>query len=270
MPPDPTLNEMVKTVRSRCGAESFEVAVILGSGLGALLEEAAAAVRIPYREIPGLPPVTVAGHAGCLAAGELQGRRVLLFGGRFHLYEGHSVDQVVLPVRLAQALGCRRLLLSNAAGGINPEYRTGDFMCIADHLNLLGVNPLRGLQNPFLDLTHLYHLDLYAPLQERARAQGIRLHQGVLAALPGPSYETPAEIRMLKGFGADAVSMSTVPEAIMGKYLGMEVAGLSLIANAAAGTSLSPLDHAEVLVAARNGAESFGDLVRSLLPAWPA
>lgn len=256
------------TVRRRAGEIPFDLAVILGSGLGPLTDEVEGAVSFAYAELPCFPSVAVAGHAGRLVTGTLHGQRVLLFAGRYHLYEGYSAFQVTSPVRLAHLLGCRRLLLTNAAGGINPGYAPGDFMFIADHLNLLGDNPLRGFRDdPFLDLSRLYRTDLHPPLLAFARREGIPLHLGVLAALPGPSYETPAEIRMLHLLGADAVSMSTVPEAIMGKYLGMEVTGLSMIANQAAG--LAPvLRHADVLTAAQDAAGHFSSLVRGLMTAW--
>ncbi len=251
------------------GGEGFELAIVLGSGLGALADEVEAVVSIPFRNLPCFPPATVPGHAGSLAAGILDGWRVLLFNGRHHIYEGYDARQVTASVRLAHFLGCGRLLLTNAVGGINDRYRAGDFMVIADHLNLLGDNPLRGrTENPFVDLTRLYDLSFFPALLNYARSRGIGLHQGILAALPGPSYETPAEIRMLQRLGADAVSMSTVPEAIMGKYLGMEVAGLSFVSNAAAGLATSPLSHAEVLEAGRRGAEHFSSLVRRLLLQW--
>ncbi|PLX83984.1 MAG: purine-nucleoside phosphorylase [Desulfuromonas sp.] len=256
-------------LRRLTGTETFELAVVLGSGLGDLAEQVDGALAIDYPALKCFPPTGVSGHAGRLVAGTLEGFRVLVFQGRYHLYEGYDALQVTLPVRLAGALGCSRLLLSNAAGGINPDYRPGDFMFIADHINLMGDNPLRGaFGNPFLDLTHLYKKDLYPQLLAFAGKQGIRLHSGVLAALTGPSYETPAEIRALSVLGADAVSMSTVPEAIMGRHLGMDVAGLSLISNVAAGLSAESPDHGEVLAAGRQGALAFGDLLRHLLLLW--
>lgn len=258
-----------RAVRSRAGEEPFDLAIVLGSGLGEVGDEVAGAAAFSYGELPEWPATTVAGHSGRLLAGLLEGARVLVFAGRFHMYEGLSARQVTLPVRLARALGCGRLLLTNAAGGINPDFAPGDPMFICDHINLLGDNPLRGVrENPFLDLSRVYEDRLHSPLSSFAREAGIPLRRGVLAALPGPSYETPAEVRMLGRLGADAVSMSTVPEAIMGKYLGMEVAGLSLIANAAAGLAPGPLDHAEVLEASRRGAASMARLVRGLAALW--
>jgi purine-nucleoside phosphorylase len=263
------LEATASVIRRQVGEEPFALAVVLGSGLGALADQAAEAVVFPYADLPALPPAGVAGHAGRLVAGWLGGCRVLFFQGRHHIYEGYDARQAAAPVRLAHELGCRRLLLTNAAGGVNGDYRAGDFMLIADHLNLLGDNPLRGERDhPFVDLSSLYAQGMFAALDAFARQRGIRLHRGVLAALPGPSYETPAEIRALRLLGADAVSMSTIPEAIMGKYLGMEVAGLSFIANVAAGLSDVPLSHDEVLAAGRQGEKDFGMLVRQLIARW--
>lgn len=263
------LQEARDAVVQSAGSKPFDLAIVLGSGLGALAAQVDSAVFIPYQDLPCFPTATVAGHAGRLVAGTLQGWRVVLFQGRHHLYEGYAARQVTVSVRLAHELGCRRLLLTNAVGGINRDYSPGDFMFIDDHINLMGDNPLRGeYSNPFVDLTHLYRQALFPPLQEYAREEGIALHRGVLAALSGPSYETPAEIRMLQRLGADAVSMSTVPEAIMGKYLGMEVAGLSFVSNVAAGLSSLPLAHDEVLEAGRRGAEHLNALVRRMVLLW--
>lgn len=264
------IREVAEAVRRQAGGEPFALAVVLGSGLGALAGEAEPLGVFPYAEFTAFPPVQqVAGHAGRLVAGTLEGRRILFFQGRHHLYEGLTARQVAVPVRIAHALGCRRLLLTNAAGGVNEAFRAGDFMLIADHLNLLGDNPLRGERHdPFVDLSALYRQEFFPALFEFARQQDIRLHRGVLAALPGPSYETPAEIRALRLLGADAVSMSTVPEAIMGHYLGLEVAGLSLIANAAAGLSSAPLSHEEVLASGQRGASRMALLVRRLTALW--
>jgi purine-nucleoside phosphorylase len=264
------IDQLAETVRTRTGLPEFELAVILGSGLGALVAEVEAAFSFFYRDYSCFPTATAAGHAGLLTAGLFQGRPTLLFSGRFHLYEGYSARQVAIPVRIARELGCRRLLLTNAAGGINDRYRAGDFMYITDHLNLLGDNPLRGVAgDPFLDLCHLYHPEFFQPLRKFAQQNGIHLHQGVLAALPGPSYETPAEIRALRHLGADAVSMSTVPEAIQGKFLGMEIVGLSFIANLAAGLSNAPLRHQDVLDQGNRAADHFRLLVRQLVSLWP-
>lgn len=263
------LSEAHALLRQETGDEPFEIAVVLGSGLGSLADKVGQGISLPYRDLPCFPPATVAGHRGRLVAGTLEGRRVLLLQGRHHLYEGYDARQVTIGVRLARRAGCRRLLLSNACGGINPGYRPGDFMFIADHINMLGDNPLRGIGgSSFVDLSELYRQDLFAPLLQFSQTHGIRLHRGVLAAMPGPSYETPSEIRMLRTLGADVASMSTVPEAIMGKYLGMEVAGLSFIANPAAGTGKQPLVHDEVLQMGQQNEDRFSALARHLITLW--
>jgi purine-nucleoside phosphorylase len=256
-------------LRQRLGTQEFDLAIVLGSGLGCIADHVEDAVSVDYPDIPGFSHMQIKGHAGRLVAGRFQGWRMLFFQGRYHLYQGLDARQVVLPVRIANDLGCRRLLLTNASGGINSAYHPGDFMLIEDHINLQGDNPLRGEpQHPFVDLSQLYLQALFGPLQNWAQQQGIALHRGVLAALMGPSYETPAEIRMLQRLGVDAVSMSTVPEAIMAKYLGMDVVGLSLISNIAAGLSSHPLDHQDVLRIGTQGADDFLRLVRRLICLW--
>lgn len=266
---DSAANDEMADFVSALGEKPFEVAIILGSGLGDLGQQVEHARHVPYVDIPFLPPTTVSGHSGKLILGELVGRRVAVFQGRFHLYEGHDAYRATVTVRLARALGCGKLLLSCAAGGIKPGCSPGDFMFVVDHLNLTGDNPLRGQAgDPFLDLSRLYNRSLLEPLRVCAQEQGVRLHTGVLAALMGPCYETPAEVRMVGALGGDAVSMSTVPEAIMGKYLGMDVAALALIANAAAGLSGTHLDHQDVLAAGRKRGEQFAGLVRSAVANW--
>ncbi len=256
-------------LRHRLGRGPYDLAVILGSGLGSLADQVENAVYVDYRDIPGFPHVQIEGHAGRLVAGRFQGWQTLIFQGRYHLYQGFDARQVSLPVRIAHDLGCQRLLLTNAVGGICPAFAPGDFMLIDDHLNLMGDNPLRGEPlHPFVDLSNVYLQALYVPLQNFARQQGIPLHRGVLAALMGPSFETPAEIRMLQRLGADAVSMSTVPEAIMGRYLDMDIVGLSLVSNNAAGLASAPLDHQHVLQVCSSSAGNFNNLVRQLVQLW--
>lgn len=263
------IQQVAEAVRRQAGDEPFALAIVLGSGLGTLVEKADPLAALPYGEFAAFPPCRVAGHAGRLVAGFLDGRRVLIFQGRHHLYEGLTARQVSVPARIAHALGCGKLLLTNAVGGVNREFCPGDFMVIADHLNFLGDNPLRGERaNPFVDLSNLYRQDFFPQLLAFARKEGIRLHRGTLAALPGPSYETPAEIRALRLLGADAVSMSIVPEAIMGRYLGLEIAGLSLVANAAAGLTSAPLSHEDVLASGRQRAEQLAILVRRMVDLW--
>ncbi len=260
---------LLTAINAAAGSEPFELAIILGSGLGALADQVETAAVLAYADYDCFPPLAVAGHAGRLVVGRLDDLRVLVFAGRFHLYQGLTALQAGLPVRIAHRLGCRRLLLTNAAGGIDPELVPGHFLFIEDHLNLLGDNPLRGLrENTFLDLSTLYARRFWPELSAFAVRAGIPLRSGVLAAVPGPSYETPAEVRALRLLGAAAVGMSTVSEAILGRYLGMEVAGLSFIANRAAGLAGGPLSHEEVLAAARDGGMGLAELIRELCRLW--
>jgi purine-nucleoside phosphorylase len=243
-------------LRERAGGD-FDVAVVLGSGwLPAADALGAAGYELPVTELPGFAPPGVAGHAGRIRAVEAGGRRCLVFVGRTHLYEGRGVDPVVHPIRTALAAGVGTFVLTNAAGGLRPErQRVGDPVLIADHLNLTGHNPLTGAT--FVDLTEAYS----GRLRELAREIDPELSEGVYAALHGPSYETPAEIRMLRTLGADLVGMSTVPEAIAARAGGADVLGVSLVTNIAAGLTGAPLDHAEVLAAGRAAAERMGALL---------
>lgn len=267
--PDENLAEVVAAVHDQLGADPFDLAIILGSGLGQVAADVDQPARWKYNSFSCFPPGVVEGHEGQLVAGVLHGRKTLLFQGRFHMYQGLSAWQAAMPVRLAHALGCTRMLLTNAVGGIHADLVPGRFMFVSDHLNLLGDNPLRGLDgDTFVDLTRLYRTDLFAPLQAAVLSQGEGLCQGVLAAVPGPSYETPAEVRALQLLGADAVSMSLVPEAIMARYLRMEVVGLSFTANRAAGLGTQGLCHEEVLATGRLGAADLSDLVKQLCRLW--
>lgn len=246
-----------------------ELAVVLGSGLSAVLDQLCDARQIGYADIPGFTASGVAGHSGLLHSGILFGRPVLLFQGRYHCYEGYSAWQVTAPVRLAASLGCRKLLLTNAAGGIVDDMCSGDFMLVSDHINMSGQNPLVGRdEREFIDLGGLYRQDFYSVLKGRLQEQGLVLHCGVLAWMLGPSYETPAEIRMLQLFGASAVSMSTIPEAIIGKYCRLEVVALSYISNLAAGKSSGGLNHQDVLASGREAGPSLRKLFASLFPLW--
>lgn len=265
------LSALVETVRARAGCEPIALAIVLGSGLGGLVDQLESPILFSYRDFPCFPALQIAGHQGQLIVAQLDGVRVLVFQGRYHVYQGLTARQVALPALVAKDLGVPRLLLTNAVGGINPTYHAGDFIYVADHLNFLGDNPLRGeTVNPFIDLCQLYRQEYHPPLADFAAAEGIRLHRGVLAAMAGPSYETPAEIRALALLGADAVTMSTVPEAILGHYLGLEVVALSFIANAAAGRNSAALDHQDVLAAGVAGEKAFSLLVRHLAALWAA
>lgn len=245
------------------------VLLVLGSGLGALAREIADPTRIPYAEIPGFPPGNVVGHPGALVCGTLEGVAVAAMQGRFHLYEGWAPEQVVAPVRAFASLGIETMLVTNAAGGVRPGMRPGDLMLIADHLNLLWKNPLTGAVFPgedrFPDMSEPYDAELRRMALEVARELEIPLSEGVYAALTGPSYETPAEIRMLRGWGADAVGMSTVPEVLVARARYIRVVGISCITNLAAGLGGGALSHAEVLATGERVKESFSRLLRGLL-----
>jgi purine-nucleoside phosphorylase len=249
------------------------VALILGSGLGALGDELDNATTIPFRDIPGFPTAAVAGHAGRLLLGELAGVTCVTLQGRFHLYEGHDAATVALPTRVMLGLGARALIVTNAAGGINPGFEPGDVMLIEDHINLTGRNPLVGPvvegETRFPDMTAPYDPALRELAVRVAAADGLRLAQGVYAAVLGPSYETPAEIRMLATLGADAVGMSTVPEVLAARARGARVLGISLISNAAAGLSPVPLTHDEVVAAGVEARGRFSRLVRGILRGIP-
>jgi purine-nucleoside phosphorylase len=244
------LDEAAAAVRARTALRPA-IGVVLGSGLGAFADSLDEAVAAPFGEIPHFPAPTVAGHGGTLALGRSRGVPVAVLKGRVHFYEGYSLDQVVFPVRVLGRLGVKTLVLTNAAGAINPSFAPGDLMVIEDHLNLLG-NPLLGsnegaLGPRFPDMSEVYDRGLRDVAETACRAASARCHRGVYVALTGPSYETPAEIRMLRTLGADAVGMSTVPEVIAARHMGMRVAGLSCLTNMAAGVTGKALDHREVL-----------------------
>lgn len=234
---------------------SPELGVVLGSGLGFFAEEQLEIVgRIAYTDLDGLPAATVSGHSGQFIYGRMRGRKVICMQGRLHYYEGYSMELLTLPIRLLASLGVSTLVLTNAAGGINPAYRPGDFMLIADHINFLGTNPLIGLSalaGPrFPDMSAVYDPILRRRIRDWAAEENLSLNEGTYLATTGPSFETPAEIRAFATLGADAVGMSTVPEAIVARQQGMSVVGLSCITNAAAGLSTGPLSHEEVAATA--------------------
>ena len=258
-----------KAIRKRAASQQPAVAVILGSGLGGLSKSIGDAVRIPFGDIPGFPEATVAGHEGAVIVGSLGGREIVALSGRFHLYEGHPAALAAFPVRVFHALGARDLFVSNAAGGISPKLAVGDLMMISDHLNLMGTNPLVGEAQEgeirFPDMTDAYNPGLRWLLRTTAERLGITLREGVYAGLLGPSYETPSEVKMLKLLGADAVGMSTVPEVIVARALGMRVVGVSCITNAAAGVTGAALSHAEVLETTNRVSAAFESLVTEFL-----
>jgi purine-nucleoside phosphorylase len=244
--------------------------LILGSGLSGVVDEIAEATRIPYTEIPGFPHSTVAGHAGALVAGRWGGVEVVAMAGRFHLYEGWTPRDIARPIRALCGLGPRVMVLTNAAGGLRPGMKPGDLMLIADHLNLMSRNPLIGPveegEERFPDMSDPYDAAFRREAEAVALEQRIRLEQGVYAALAGPSYETPAEIRMLARLGADAVGMSTVPETIVARARGVRVLGISCITNLAAGLAGHPLSHEEVMEVGNTVRDRLARLVAGVLP----
>jgi purine-nucleoside phosphorylase len=258
-----------QAIGKRAAGRQPAVAVILGSGLGGLASAIENAVRIPFGDIPGFPEATVVGHEGAAIVGDIGGRAVVALSGRFHMYEGHPAALAAFPVRVFHAMGVRELFVSNAAGGISSRLAVGDLMMISDHLNLMGANPLVGPieegETRFPDMTDAYDPGLRKVLRTTAEALDIPLREGVYAGLLGPSYETPSEVKMLRMLGADAVGMSTVPEVIMARALGIRVAGISCITNAAAGVTGSALSHAEVLETTRRVSGAFEALVTEYL-----
>jgi purine-nucleoside phosphorylase len=258
-----------RTIRARTSLEA-RVAIVLGSGLGAFAEEFEGAVTIPYKEIPGFVSSTAQGHVGSLVIGKVEDVPVLAMQGRVHFYEGYSLEEVTFPIRTFKLLGIETLILTNAAGGIDVQLSQGALMVISDHINLMGINPLRGTNDDrfgprFPDMSEVYSRELQELVIEEARALDIIARRGIYAGLAGPSYETPAEIHMLRAFGADAVGMSTVPEAIVARHMGMNVLGISCITNMAAGISEHPINHEEVMETGQLVRTSFTRLLRRLI-----
>jgi purine-nucleoside phosphorylase len=262
-PDEAQVQEATRIVRKRL-CQAAEIGVILGSGLGAVADRLEEGRSLPYSEIPHFLVPTVPRHAGCLVSGTLGGKRLIAQQGRVHLYEGHGFDAILLPIRVMRELGVRVLVVTNAAGALNPDFRPGDLMLITDHINMTGANPLIGPSNDavgprFLDMAAVYDPALHALALDAAPGLGIELRQGVYLGVTGPTYETPAEVRAFRMLGADAVGMSTVHEVIYARYLGLRVLALSVIANLAAGLTEEPLSHNEITRAvAEQGARIAG------------
>jgi len=251
---------------------SPRIGLILGSGLGVIGDYIKKPIVIPYRDIPGFPRTTVKGHRGQFICGEYQNRQVIAMQGRFHYYEGKGIEDIVLPVRVYRELGVDTIIVTNAAGGINKSFTPGDIMIITDHINFSGINPLRGRNDDrlgprFPDMSKAYSDRLMKIARQKGSDLGISLREGVYAMMPGPSYETPAEINMLRILGADAVGMSTVPEVIAAIHAGIEVLGLSCITNMAAGVLDKPLDHSEVIDTAEKAKMKFSKLIEGITAA---
>ena len=253
------------TIRNRIGTERPVAGLVLGSGLAGLADRFDDVKRLEYRDIPGFPLPTVIGHPGVLVAGTLAGRPAVALAGRFHMYEGHDATLAGFPARVFAALGAEVLFVSNAAGGIRRTFRPGDLMVIADHVNLTGRNPLIGPVEEgdlrFPDMFEPYDADLRGALHRAGKRAGVALVEGVYGWALGPSYETPAEVRMFEGLGLDAIGMSTVPEVITARAMGMRVAGVSCVTNLACGITNAPLDHEEVLAVSKEAAGRFESLV---------
>jgi len=258
-----------RVIRARTKLEP-RIAIVLGSGLGGFADDFEEAVRIPYEEIPGFARSTAQGHAGRLVIGKVDTVPVVAMQGRVHYYEGYSLEEVTFPIRTFSLLGVKTLILTNASGGINVELSQGTLMVISDHLNLMGDNPLRGPNEErfgprFPDMSAVYAPELQALVVEEAKAIGVDVRRGIYGALSGPNYETPAEIHLLRALGADAVGMSTVPEAIVARHMGMEVLGISCITNMAAGISDEPINHEEVMATGDRVRDAFAQLLRGVV-----
>ncbi len=265
------LEACIAAIRAKAPSAAPKVGIILGSGLGAFADALSGATAIPYSELPNFPLSGVPGHAGRLVMGSLGGEPIVAMQGRVHYYEGYSAQEVAFPARVLCAMGIKALVVTNAAGGINLNFQVGDLMAITDHLNLAGYNPLIGPNDPnlgprFPDMSAAYDPKLRELLRQSASATGVAMREGIYACLSGPSYETPAEIRMLRTLGADAVGMSTVPEVIAAAHMGVRVAGISCITNLAAGIGAHKLSHEEVAETATRVRGTFQRLLERFLP----
>ena len=263
------MDKSVEFIKNRIGEFNPEIAIVLGSGLGDLADEYNE-ITIPYADIPGFPISTVQGHKGRLVFAQINGKKVMMMQGRFHYYEGHSMQTVTYPIKVMKKLGIKTVILTNAAGGVNVYFKPSDLMLITDHINMMGDNPLIGpndetLGTRFPDMSEVYTKQLREIAHNCAKKIGIDLQEGVYMALTGPTYETPAEVKMVRFMGADAVGMSTVPEAIVSSYCGMNVLGISCICNSAAGISTVGLSHQEVLEAANAAKTKFKGLILEVI-----
>jgi purine-nucleoside phosphorylase len=257
------ISQALTFVKQRLG-DKARLGIILGSGLGALVDKLQDVTRVEFSEIPGFPRSSVEGHQGALIAGTLNGTPLVCLAGRVHYYEGYAMDQVVIPIRVMVGLGLKSVIITNAAGAVNQDYSPGDLVAIYDHINFMGDNPLRGSAN-FVDLTQIYSQRLIDLAQQEADSLGIGLRRGVYCAFSGPCYETPAEIRAVRVLGADLVGMSTVPEAIAAAAMGVEVLGISTATNMAAGITGQKLSHEEVIETSARVSQNFTALVTAIV-----
>ena len=263
------MERTVDYIKSRIGDFKPEIAIVLGSGLGELADEYCE-IKLAYSEIPGFPVSTVKGHNGNLVFAKVNGKNIMMMQGRFHFYEGHSMQTVTYPIKIMKKLGVETILITNAAGGVNPYFKPSSLMIIKDHINFMGTNPLIGpnddtLGERFPDMSEVYTKSLREIAHTCSKNLNIPVEEGIYIALTGPTYETPAEVNMVRTLGADAVGMSTVPEAIVASYLKMKVLGISCICNSAAGISTVGLSHKEVLEAAEKAKTNFKKLVLEII-----
>ena len=261
--------EQTKRFLQNNGVQNIDFGLILGSGLGELATEVENPIIFNYKDIPHFPVSTVVGHAGRLVYGELCGKKVLIMDGRFHFYEGYPMETVTFPIRLMKLLEVETMIVTNSAGGSNPNFKPGDLMLITDHINITGTNPLIGSNADsfgprFPDMSHAYHVYGQEVVRKAAKEVGVQLQEGVYTGLSGPTYETPAEVRMVQVLGGDAVGMSTVPEVIVANHSGIKVIGISCITNLAAGLQAN-LNHEEVVETTQRVKESFKGLVRKVI-----
>ena len=268
------LKKSASYIKSKCGDEPIEIAIVLGSGLGDLAEEVKDPIFIDYHDIPSFPVSTVPGHKGRLVIGTLEGKRILCMQGRFHYYEGWSLQQVVYPIQTFYVMGIRNLFLTNAAGCVNTSWKSGDLMVISDHIKLMGDSPLRGqntdeLGPRFFDMSSVWSPELQELAHTSAKSLGLTLRSGVYMLFGGPQFETPAEVRLARTLGADAVGMSTVPEAIAASQMKMKTLGISCLTNMAAGILKQQLNHEEVLETGERVKTTFSSLVKKIISSWP-
>lgn len=264
-----TVDYLEEKIKTNLGDFKPEIGIVLGSGLGELADEYCN-FAIPYSEIPGFETSHVSGHKSRLVFAEINNKQVVMMQGRFHYYEGHPIQKVVFPIKVMKKLGVKTVILTNAAGGVNPAFNPSDLMIITDHINHMNVNPLIGANDSemglrFPDMSEVYSINLVEFVKKTALKLGIDMQEGVYMALTGPSYETPAEVKMARIIGADAVGMSTVPEAIVAKWAGMNVIGISCICNSAAGVSTVALAHKDVIHAANVAKVRFKTLIKEII-----
>lgn len=266
------IQETVEFLKNK-GLSQIDFGIVLGTGLGNLVNIINVKIKIPYSEIPNFPVSTVAGHSGTLIYGELSGKMVLAMQGRFHYYEGWKMEEVTFPIRVMKYLGIENLIVSNASGGVNPNFEIGDIMIIKDHINMMPEHPLRGLNDErfgprFLDMHEPYNLKMIKSMEEIAKQNNIPVQKGIYLALQGPTFETPAEYKMVSLMGADAVGMSTVPEVIVAKHMGMQCFGLSVITDLGIEGHVEEVSHEAVQIAAKASEKKISILVESFISKW--